>query len=1333
MNLPLLAKSTLLFLGLAAPALAQPGTHPAPAASLEFIENKGQWNPQVRYAAPLPGGRLFAQADGLTFALLDAPFLAHHDHPTSREALRQDAADSLLHGHAVKLRFVGAAPTARLRAETATAEQRNYFVGSDASHWARDVRGYRELRYAGLWPGVDAHLYESPGQELEYDFELAPGADPTAIALHHDGATRVSLNAATGDLQLLTSVGSITERAPQAFQTTAGGRRQPVACRYQLAADGTIRFALGAYDKTRALTIDPVVVFATYSGAFSDNWGFTSTYDAQGNLYSGGISFGVGFPTTTGAFLTSASGIIDIAIIKYNTAVNGSGARVWASYLGGSDIEFPSSMVVNSQGELLVLGVTASANYPTTSGAVQRTFGGGTYADPYSYQPLALAGGSDLVITRFNAGGTALVGSTYLGGSANDGLLPVNTATTNQLTHNYGDVFRGDILVDGTDNVYVASHTASANFPVGQGLGGSYHGGATDALVLKLNPGLTALTWGSFLGGAASDGAYSIQVAPASGDVYVAGGTLSADFPATAGAYRTTRAGDVDGFVARISANGQTLSRATYLGTSAYDQAYFLQLGSDGGVYAMGQTAGAYPTTAGLYGTVGGRQFIHKLNPDLTTTQLATVFGSGRTSIDLCPTAFLVDRCDRVYVCGWGGTTNANGPTYLSLNGTTTGLPVTANAVQATTDGGDFYLAQFTAGLTSLEYGTFYGQNGNGDHVDGGTARFDPRGVVYQAVCACSRLSTGFPIPAGVNTYSTTNNSGNCNNAAFVLNFQPNMASAGSSQTVCATAGPIALVGTPAGGVWTGTGVSGSVASGFVFTPSLALVGVQTLTYTVASTGLCSSTDTRRMTVGVPPTATFAPVGTGVFCRAATGPALPAVAMTATPAGGTFSGPGVSNNTFNPMLAGAGTHTLTYTYFNGCTVTATQQVRVVYVAAGNPVTLCTPAPPLTLGGSPAGGTWSGPGVSGSPATGFVFTPTAGMARVNTLTYSVTTSDPASGAQCTATATVPFTVVPDPGIRLTPIAPLCVSSLVRQPLAATPTGGVWSGPGVSGSGQAYSFLPTGGVGTYQLTYTITDGPCAYSASLPVVVSNTATALVPADTVLCPGTTQAFRLRGTPAGGTWAGPGVTGSVATGYQFAPAGLTGSASLTYSVVNGGCAATATRRVSIAPVPDGAPAWLPVLCPETRLTPLTVRFQVPLNPAAPYTSLEWDFGDGTTSAEASPVHTYATVGTFQPRLRQRYNQGRCEVQTALPPVVTKERKVPNIITPNGDDQNETFRLGPDCVPRFQVFSRWGQQVFESAAYHDEWNAAGLPDGVYYYLLTYPDGHRVKGWVEVLR
>ncbi|MGY3088312.1 hypothetical protein ACVWYF_001345 [Hymenobacter sp. UYAg731] len=1342
MKLLLLLAATLLLGQLPTVAHAQPTTPPVSATpTLEFIENKGQWDGHARYVAALPSGRLFAEADGLTFALLSAPALAHHGAATHQEPADGPPAapaDSVFRGHAVTLRFVGAAPSARLVPAEATADRRNYFLGADPRHWAQDVRGYHRLRYAGLWPGVDAQVYESIDQQLEYDFELAAGADPAAIVLRHDGAEKVQLDAA-GNLLLQTSVGRIVEHAPQAWQTDAAGQHRPVACRYRLAADGTIRFALGAYDRQLPLTIDPVVVFSTYTGSFADNWGFTSTYDTQGNLYSGGIVFGVGYPASPGAFRTTFAGITDIAIIKYNTAVSGPAARVWATYLGGSSADFPTSMVVNSRGELLLLGTTSSLDYPTTTGAMQRTFAGGTPIDPYGGGYINLSNGSDLVITSFNAAGAALVGSTYLGGSGNDGLLSFNQfPTVGQLVNNYGDSFRGDIVVDAADNVYVASHTASPNFPVARGLAGGYRGGVTDGLVLKLNPGLTALVWGSFLGGSAADAAYSLQVERSSGEVYVAGGTTSPNFPTTAGSYQPAAPGYVDGFAARISADGLSLRRATYVGTPGYDQAHFLQLGSDGGVYLLGQTLGNFPRTPGAFTTTNGTLFVQKLAPDLGSSLISTAFGStdarNAAHVSLSPTAFLVDQCDRVYVCGWGGSSNqSTGISYLGNNGSTFGLPVTAGAIQPTTDGNDFYLAQFTAGLTGLAYGTYYGRNfGTGDHVDGGTARFDPRGVVYQAVCSC--VGTGFPIPGGVNTFSTVNGSNNCNNAAFVLNFQPDVANAGTDQQVCATAGPQALVGTPGGGVWTGPGVSGSVATGFVFTPSIALLGLQTLTYTVASTGVCTTIGTRRITVSNPPTVTFAPVGTGVFCRAVTGPVLARVPLVGSPAGGTFGGPGVANGVFDPMVAGVGTHSLTYSYFNGCTVVLTQQVRVAFVSAGVAQRLCTPGPPVALMGSPAGGTWTGPGVTGSAATGFVFTPAAGLAGANTLTYTATTTAPATAATCTASNTVVLTVVPTPVISLTPLPTLCTATLTRQRLAATPAGGAWSGPGVGFDGAGYFFqLPQGLVGTYQYTYTVGDSPCTVSAVLSVVVAGVPVVTLPADTVLCPGSTQPFRLRGTPAGGIWTGPGVTGSPATGYQFAPAGLTGFANVVYSVANVGCTGTATRRISIAPVPDVVPSWAPEICAEARLAPLTVRFRLASTSSVTYTGLIWEFGDGTQSTEVSPLHTYATPGSYQPRLRTRYNQGRCETQTTLPMVEVKERKVPNIITPNGDGQNQTFRLGPDCPPRLQVFSRWGQKVFEAAAYHDDWNADGQPDGVYYYLASYPDGHQLKGWVEVRR
>ncbi|MGY3088313.1 hypothetical protein ACVWYF_001346 [Hymenobacter sp. UYAg731] len=1104
----------LLGLGLLAgfSSLAQAGGFDGHATpTLEFIENNGQWDAHARYAAALPGGRLFAEADGLTFALLADAGRAHHGRPPASQPVR---------GHALTLHFENAAPSL-LTAETLTAEHRSYFLGADPRHWAGDVRSYRALRYAGLWPGIGARVYESADQRLEYDFTLAPGANPAAIGLRHDGGDDLTLDG-EGNLVVKTSVGNLTERAPQAWQTDAAGQRRAVPCHYVLAGR-TVHFALGQYDTSRPLTIDPVVVFASYTGATADNWGFTATYDAEGNLYSGGISFGAGYPASPGAFQTTFAQLIDIAIIKYNPRVNGPAARVWATYIGGSGPDFPHSLVVNNQGELLVLGSTGSGNYPTTARAMQRNFGGGTAAAPFGNfgPPYDLPTGSDLVVTRLNANATALVGSTYLGGSGNDGVLPLNLnlspfGATKQLVHNYGDPFRGDILVDAADNVYIASHTASTDFPVARGFGSTYHGGTSDGVVCKLTPSLTALTWASYLGGTGADAAYSIQLEPVSGDVYVAGGTTSADFPTTAGAFHATAFGDVDGFAVRIAAGGTSLLRSTYLGTAGYDQAYFLQLGTDGGVYLLGQTLGQFPTTPGLFHTANGTQFIQKLDANLGQSLLTTSFGSldpdntGRISLD--PTAFLVDRCDRVYVCGWGGMVNGRylpdfpaASPYQEGNGSTTSLPLTTDALQSDTDGNDFYLAQFSAGLTALTYGTYYGNvdpNAEGEHVDGGTSRFDPRGVVYQAVCSCFSY-TGFPIPPEANTYSTTNNSGTlggpagCNNAAFVLNFQPNIANAGPAQALCVTSGPVALVGSPTGGTFSGPGVTGSVASGFFFTPTPALVGVNTVTYTVLSTGLCTTTDTRRITV----------------------------------------------------LA-----------------------------------------PLTAG--------------------------------------------------------------------------------------------------------------------------------------------------ADTTVCAGSPQAVRLSGIPAGGTFSGPGVTGSVAAGFVFTlPANFMGTATLTYTVTNVTCsgASTATRRISVAPVPLVQASWQPVACPESRQVPLTLRFTLvsPANSSAP--AVVWEFGDGTQSAEVSPLHTYATPGSYQPRLRLRYNLDRCETTATTPLVEAKERKVPNIITPNGDGQNQTFRLGPDCPPRLQVFSRWGQQVFEAAAYHDDWNADGQPDGSYYFLASYPDGHQLKGWVEVRR
>ncbi|GAA4350549.1 hypothetical protein GCM10023185_08380 [Hymenobacter saemangeumensis] len=1140
-------------------ALPLPGIAAStPGASLEFIPNKGQWDSHVRYAAPLSAGRLFLQSTAFTYSLVDGKDLQHHGTPEA--AASPAEGEKMVAGHAYTVHFEQANPRPRITAETPTAEVRNYFIGSDARRWASNVPSFRRVKYAELWTGIGLQVYENQDRQLEYDFLLAAQTNPARIALRYEGADNVRLDA-RGNLVVKTTVGTVQELAPKAWQTTAGGQRQPVACRYALQGS-TVSFVLGAYDKTRPLTIDPTVVFSSFTASTADNWGFTATYDQQGNMYSGGIAFSLGFPTTNGAFSTRWAGLSDIAIIKYNPAVTGAASRVWATYLGGILNDYPHSMVTNAQGELVMLGSTSSRDYPTTSGAISRSHAGGSTISPFgsSDATFQMAGGSDLVVTRLNATGSLLVASTYLGGSGNDGVL----ATNSPLTANYGDSFRSDILLDGAGNVFIASNTNSPSF---HGFSG-YRGGGSDGLLCKLSPNLTTVLWARYVGGSGADALYSVQLAP-QGRVYASGGTTSTGL-ATPGSYLNSyQGGDSDGVVVSYSATG-VQEAATYVGTASYDQAQFLQLDALGNAYLLGQTTGSFPRTPGLYGNANGNLFIQKLSADLTASAYSTAFG-GPT---LVPTAFLVDDCERVYISGWGGHTNGG-----YLGGSTSGLPTTANAVRATTDGSDFYLAQFTPGMTRLEYGSFFGiagvgPNGEGaEHVDGGTSRFDKRGVVYQAVCGGCRSQYAFPVPPGANTYSPTKgNSGtNCNNAAFKIDFQPVVANPGPRRTLCLENGPVALGGSPAGGTWTGPGVRLTAAGGYEFVPLAVGAGQHMLTYTVATTGVCQATLRVRYLVApavVPTMATVPP-------QCVSGEAI---TVAATPSGGSFSGRGMSGNRFSPQAAGPGTHTITYTVSDslGCGTTSQQVIVSAQppIAAGPDTTLCADRmrPFQLRGQSPAGGTWSGTGVT--------------------------------------------------------------------------AGGLFTPPNTNNRG-----------GVFRLTYTVDQPPCRVTAVRTVV-------LAPASSV------------------------------------DAGL-----------NLPVCATAPQYAGLAP------------------------FDCTLNPVliAPNAIYEWDFGDGSAiSNEASPRHLFEKPGTYRVRLTARY--ANCDVLTQFAPLEVGKVFVPNIITPNGDQANDTFRPLFSCEPAsLKVFSRWGQQVYATDSYANNWRAEGLAAGLYYYLLKDIDGRTVKGWVEVVK
>jgi hypothetical protein len=240
-----------------------------------------------------------------------------------------------------------------------------------------------------------------------------------------------------GVLQIKTSVNTISETRPYTYQTS-NGQQKEVASAFVL-KDNIIQFDFPkGYNKNLPLVIDPYLVFSTYSGSFTDNWGFTATYDADGNLYSGGIDFGNRFPATIGTFQFQFAGYIDVAILKYSP----DGRRLlFATYLGGAGAEVPHSMIVNSSNELIIMGTTSSENFPTSDNAYDRSFNMGDNITPMGGVSYLL--GSDLFLSKLNSMGNILEGSTFLGGSRNDG---INVATN--VTRSYGDEFRGEVNID---------------------------------------------------------------------------------------------------------------------------------------------------------------------------------------------------------------------------------------------------------------------------------------------------------------------------------------------------------------------------------------------------------------------------------------------------------------------------------------------------------------------------------------------------------------------------------------------------------------------------------------------------------------------------------------------------------------------------------------------------------------------------------------------------------------------------------------------------------------------------------------------------------------------
>jgi gliding motility-associated-like protein len=668
---------------------------------------------------------------------------------------KPDGSDSLLTFHTIKMEFTGANANAKKMELDSNRFYENYFIGNDPSHWAAQVKSYKEVWYQDLYPGIDVKAL-SDKNDFRFDVVLNPGSGLSDVALKFSGQNYLKLE--RGNLIIGTEVGDVSLSAPYAYQVI-GQKKTTVKCRYVL-EEGTVGFRVdGSYDKRYPLVIDPTLVFATYTGSLSDNFGMTATYDVLGNAYTAGICYGNHYPVTAGAFQLTFHGPTsfsnpgtDISISKFNPTGSG---LVYSTYLGGSGYEAPESIVVDNANCLVVLGRSSSLNFPTVTGSFQT----------------ANAGSYDLIITKFNTTGTGLIASTYMGGSQNDGVNNSGGVALTGLGHNYSDDLRGGVVVDAANNIYLGVNTLSSNFPVTPGCLQSTLNGIQNACIAKFDPNLTSPIYSTYLGGSTRDGIYHLALNSLN-QLYVTGGTLSPDFPTTPGSLHPNQPGGIDGFISLLSANGTNLLASSYLGTSAYDQSFFVQIDKQNKVYVFGQTNGPYPVSAGVYANPNSGQFVHCMTANLSSTFFSTVLGSGRGVIDIVPSAFLVDVCGSIYLSGWGGKlSGGNDP-----NSTTFGLPVSANAFNSNTDGDDFYFMVLDKDALSLQYATFFGGNISKEHVDGGTSRFDKAGIIYQAICEGCGGNSDMPVTP--NVWSPQNGSSNCNNAVVKFAFHPNSVTA---------------------------------------------------------------------------------------------------------------------------------------------------------------------------------------------------------------------------------------------------------------------------------------------------------------------------------------------------------------------------------------------------------------------------------------------------------------------------------------------------------------------------------------------------------------------------
>ncbi len=793
--------------------------YPLPIHSTSsFIENKGQWEEDILFKSSFKGGNLWVQRNKLLFHLQDFQKLR-------QSHFSKNMIDSTLRNvdHLLYITFKNSLKSSIYQKENPSQEYFNFFLGQDKTNWASNIHSYTKIELNEIYPGINLRLIQED-EQLKYEFIVSPKVNPNQIELEIFGANSKYIDR-DGHLHLSTPMGEIIEKKPYVYQIV-NNKKIEVDSRFQL-QNGIISFKLGEYDKSKILVIDPILVFATYNGAYSDNFGMTATYGHDGTAYSGGTVFGSAYPTidpnvvytktnlTDTSFKTQVCS--DIFISKYSA--DGS-KMLWSTFLGGGDntkgAETVHSLICDKDNNIFGFGATSSTDFPVTSGCFQNVHKGGSKINIGTNGAFFGNQGTDLFSFKISSNGHQLLGSTYIGGSSNDGLnynymgqivdydrkiKQINNKNYlfvpyDSLTSNYGDQFRGEIFLDSLNNILIASSSRSSDFPTLNAIQSTI-GGKQDGVIFKLSNDFKTLIFSTFLGGDENDALNSIKISKAN-EIIFCGGTSSLNLHTTNNSYQKNHAGGkADGFIGKLNYDGKKLVQLSYLGENLFDQVFIIESDYQNNIYVIGHSIGGnFPVVNASYSIPKSTQFIAKFDSSLTLLLNSTVYGNGdpKTS-NISPAAFLVDDCNNIYVSGWGAniiqfgadylTGTWNSQMYLVPGSLLDNMPLSTDAFLKTTDHYDFHLFVLDKTFSKLVYGSYLGGNLSQEHVDGGTSRFDKKGVVYQSVCGGCGQNSDFPVTP--NAWSKTNNSNNCNNLVFKFDFElvPSAKLTTTSDTSC--------------------------------------------------------------------------------------------------------------------------------------------------------------------------------------------------------------------------------------------------------------------------------------------------------------------------------------------------------------------------------------------------------------------------------------------------------------------------------------------------------------------------------------------------------------------